>query len=265
MNKNELIKRYASDGDDKLLLAQVLDKLKIMEERNILSYTKFLNEQQRSIVEKLLAGCGHPKHAFIPVYDDVTRTVLAFLPDYMESDQLYQEEISPISVIRATYSSAKRPGHRDFLGSLMGCGIKRETIGDILVGENSCDIVIMKEILPFLLSNFDSAGRVKLSVSVIHYDKMIIPESDYKLIKDTVASLRLDSIVSSGFSISREKAAYAINAGLVSLQHQECRKSDKSVTEGNVISVRGMGKIELLKVGNKSRKGRVFISIKRYL
>ena len=87
----------------------------------------------------------------------------------------------------------------------MGCGIKRETIGDILVGENSCDIVIMKEILPFLLSNFDSAGRVKLSVSVIHYDKMIIPESDYKLIKDTVASLRLDSIVSSGFSISREK------------------------------------------------------------
>ena len=54
MNKNELIKRYASDGDDKLLLAQVLDKLKIMEERNILSYTKFLNEQQRSIVENFL-------------------------------------------------------------------------------------------------------------------------------------------------------------------------------------------------------------------
>ena len=103
MDKNELIKRYASDSDDRLLLAQVLDKLKIMEERNILSYTKFLNEHQRSIVEKLLSGFGHPSHAFIPEYDSAMRTVLAFLPDYMEPDQLNQEDISPISVIRATY------------------------------------------------------------------------------------------------------------------------------------------------------------------
>lgn len=265
MDKNELIKKYASDSDDRLLLAQVLDKLKIMEERNILSYTKFLNEHQRSMVEKLLIGCGHPKHAFIPDYVGAMRTVLAFLPDYIEPGQLYQEDISPISVIRATYSSAKEPGHRDFLGSLMGCGIKRETIGDIFVGECSCDIVIMNEILPFLLSNFESAGRVKLSISVIQCDEIIIPESDYKLIKDTVASLRLDSVVSSGFSISREKAAAAINAGLISLQHQECIKSDKTVVEGDVISLRGMGKIELLEVGNISKKGRTFISIKRYL
>ena len=265
MDKNELIKRYAADTDDRILLAQVLDKLKLMEDRNILSYTKFLNERQRSMVEMLLAGCGHPKHAFIPEYESAMRTVLVFLPDYMEADQLYHEDISPISVIRAMYSSAKEPSHRDFLGSLMGCGIKRETVGDILVGKNSCDIVIMKEILPFLLTNLESAGRVKLSVSVIQYDKMIIPESDYKLIKDTVASLRLDSIVSSGFSISREKAASAINAGLVSLRHQECTKADKAVTEGDVVSVRGVGKIELLEAGNKSRKGRIFISIKRYL
>lgn len=265
MDKNELIKRYASVSEDRLLLAQVLDKLKLMEERNILSYTKFLNERQRSIVENLLAGSGHPKHAFIPEYNGAMRTVLAFLPDYMEPGQLYQEDISPLSVIRAAYSTAKEPGHRDFLGSLMGCGIKRETIGDIFVGKGCCDIVVMKEILPFLLSNFESAGRVKLSISVIKYDEMIIPESDYKLIKDTVASLRLDSIISSGFSTSREKAASAINAGLVSLRYQECLKSDKAVTEGDIISVRGMGKIELIEVGNISRKGRIFISIKRYL
>jgi len=266
MDKNELIKRYASDSDDKLLLAQVLDKLKIMEERNILSYTKFLNEQQRNMTEKLLAACGHPKHAFIPGYEGVMRTVLVFLPDYMEPSQLYQKELFPISVIRATYaSSAKQPGHRDFLGSLMGLGIKRETIGDILVGNNSCDIVIMKEILPFLLSNFESAGRVRLSVSVIPYDEIIIPDLKYKLIKDTVASLRLDSIVASGFSLSREKAASAIKAGIVSLQYQECTKADKTVSEGDTISVRGLGKIELLEIGNKSRKERIFISIKRYL
>ncbi|NLX63532.1 MAG: RNA-binding protein, partial [Clostridiaceae bacterium] len=206
-----------------------------------------------------------PKHAFIPGYEGAVRTVLVFLPDYLELSQLYQDEISPISVIRATYaSSAKQPGHRDFLGSLMGLGIKRETIGDILVGKNSCDIVIMKEILPFLLSNFESAGQVKLSVSVIPYDEIIIPEQKYKLITDTVASLRLDSIVASGFSVSREKAASAIKAGFVSLQYQECNKADKTVTEGDIISVRGMGKIELLEIGNKSRKGRIFISIKRY-
>ena len=265
MDKNELIKRYASDSEDRLLLAQVFDKLKLMEEKNIPTNTKFLNERQRSMVEKLLAALGHSKHAFIPEYNGALRTVLSFLPDHMESGQLYEEDISPISVIRAAYSTAKEPGHRDFLGSLMGCGIKRETIGDIFVGKGSCDIVVMNELLPFLLSNFESAGKAKLSISVIKYDEIIIPEPDYKLIKDTVASLRLDSIISSGFSISREKAASAINAGMVSLRHQECIKSDKAVTEGDVISVRGMGKIELLEVGNISRKGRTFISIKRYI
>jgi len=266
MNKNELIKRYASDSEDKLLLAQVLDKLKIMEERKILSYTRFLNEQQRSMVEKLLSGCGHPKHTFIPGYEGAVRTLLVFLPDYIEPSQIYLEDISPISFIRATYSSSVKPlRHCDFLGSLMGCGIKRETIGDILVGKNSCDIVIMKEILPYILSNFESAGRVRLSLSVIQYDEIIAPQSNYKLIKDTVASLRLDNIIASGFSLSREKAISFINAGLVSLQHQECTKADKTITAGDVISVRGSGKIELIEIGNKSRKGRIFVFIKRYL
>lgn len=260
-----MIRRYASDSDDKILLAQILDKLEAMEERNVLTYTKFLNEHQRNLAERFLDGCGRPKIAFIPAYTGAMRTVLAFLPDYLDPAKLSEEDISPITCIRALYSLIKELSHRDFLGSLMGCGIKRETIGDIFVGRGSCDIVVMKDILPYLLSNFESAGRVKLDISTIPLDEIRIPDQDFILIKDTVASMRLDNVVSSGFSISRETASSTIKAGRVALQYQVCTKADKPVGEGEVISVRGMGKIELLQIGNLTKKGRTAIVIKRFV
>jgi RNA-binding protein YlmH len=184
---------------------------------------------------------------------------------YFDPEKLSDNDSSQIACIRARFSPTNEPGHRDFLGSLMGCGIKRETIGDIFVGKGICDIVVMKDILPYLLSNFESAGRVKLSVSVIPFEDISIPDPEFKIIKDTVASMRLDNIVSSGFSISRDKASSAVKSGIVALQHQVCVKSDKQVEEGDVISVRGLGKIELIQVGNITRKGRTGVVIKRYV
>lgn len=144
---------------------------------------------------------------------------------------------------------------------MLGTGIKREMIGDILVDSKSCDIIVMKEIAPYLEGNFSSAGRAKLDISVIPFDKINVPEAKYKIINDTVASLRLDSVVASGFSISREKAAEAIRAGRVFLNHLECSKIDKQVNQGDCISVRGMGRAVLQEVGNTTKKGRIRITM----
>ena len=143
--------------------------------------------------------------------------------------------------------------------------MKREMIGDILVDGSSCDIIVLKEVLPYLETSFSSAGRTRLDVSVISLDEINVPEARYKIINDTVASLRLDSIVSAGFSISREKAAEAVKAGRVYLNYLECSKSDKQVNEGDCISVRGMGKIILQQICGKTAKGRIRIVIARYI
>lgn len=81
----------------------------------------------------------------------------------------------------------------------MGCGIKRETVGDIYVSEGSCDFLVTREILPYLLQNFLSAGRTKLHVEQLPIDQIRVPEQKVKAVRDTVSSLRLDGVVSSGF------------------------------------------------------------------
>ena len=147
----------------------------------------------------------------------------------------------------------------------MGCGVKRETIGDIYVAEGRCDFLVTREVLPYLLQNFLSAGRTKLHVERIMVPDVSVPEQKVRQIRDTVPSLRLDGIVSSGFSISRGKAAEYISAGKCELNYAPCVKGDKQTAEGDVITVRGLGKIRLDAVGGNTKKGRICVEITRFL
>ncbi len=264
MIKSEIIGKYAEKTEDKLILARVMDKLQEVDRKNILSVTHFLNDHQRALAEKLLKYLKNPTHVFYGGSPDASRTVLAFLPDYMEPDQITLEGICPLACLRAKYDTSDMLSHRDFLGGMMGLGVKREFIGDILVNPGSCDIIAMKDIIPFLASNFESAGGVRLKTSVIPLDEINIPIKQHKLIRTTVKSLRLDGLVASGFSISREKASSAIQSGKVFLNHVECAKPNRNVSQGDTISFRGMGKIDLYETGNKTRKDRIAIVIKKY-
>jgi RNA-binding protein YlmH len=126
-------------------------------------------------------------------------------------------------------------------------------------------LIVLREISPFILANLNSAGKAKLKLTAIDQSRLRVPEPEFKLIKDTVASLRLDNIVSAGFSISREKASDAIRAGKVAINHLECTKTDKPADKGDRISLRGMGKIEFCEAGNLTRKGRTVVTIRKYL
>ena len=155
--------------------------------------------------------------------------------------------------------------HRDILGSLMGLGVARERVGDILVGEHSADIVASPSLRDFFLREWAQAGRVRLTVAEIGREDLLVPVLQVKNIRDTVSSLRLDAVLSSAFSMSRGRAAELIAAGRVSLDHVPCVKGDKLVSEGSVLSVRGLGRAKLTEVGGLSRKGRTGITIERYL
>ena len=92
-----------------------------------------------------------------------------------------------------------------------------------------------------------------------------IPEPEVKEIKDTLASLRLDSVISSGFRIGRSLAAQYVNAGKAAIDGLPCEKPDKAVAEGCKISVRGLGKIKLTAINGKTKKDRISVTIHRYI
>ena len=147
----------------------------------------------------------------------------------------------------------------------MGAGIARETVGDICVGSNSCDFFITTEVAPYILQNLSSAGRIKLRLEQIPLDKVYVPEPETKEIRDTLASLRLDSVIGTGFRISRSSASQYVIAGKAAINGQPCEKPDKAVEGGAVISVRGLGKIKLKSVNGQTKKGRISVLIDRYI
>lgn len=261
MDKTTLIAKAAQEPEDRLLLARVLDKYEQMERRSIPTTTSFLSPREQKLAETLLHAVGvRSGYAFDGGYPDAERKVLLFLPEWAEGTE------GELVFLRADFhGEGSKLTHRDILGSLMGLGVARERVGDILVSEHSADIVSLPSLREFFLQSWESAGRVKLSVSEIAREDLLLPQVQVKIIRDTVSSLRLDAVVSAGFSMSRGRAAELIAAGKVSLDHFPCEKGDKPVAEGSVLSVRGLGKAKLTTVGGLSKKGRIGITIERYL
>ena len=265
MTKTELLNKLARDGEERLLLARTLDKLELARNRGVPSHTGFLSPHERAAVEGLIRAEGWPSHLFTGGFADAERTVCAFLPDWLEGeDWLDGQEYNPIRAIRCTWTGGGLT-HRDFLGAILGLGLDREKVGDLLVGDGSCDVLALEDVADFLLLHLDQAGRVRLKVSPIGLDEISPPAVQVKTVRDTVSSLRLDAVASSGFSTSRGKAADLISSGKVQLNHQECLKPDRPVSEGDVISCRGFGKCVVKEVGGPSKKGRIMIVLERYV
>lgn len=256
------IEKIAKNPDDRVLLAKLWDKINTGMSKNIPANTCFLSPRELEMA-RFLFGEAEGLHAF-GGYPDAERKMLIYLPEYLEESELYAEE-SPLVCLRATFYEEDSLSHRDFLGALTGAGIARETVGDICVGKGFCDFFVTKEIVSYVEQNLESAGRTKIHLQKIPLADVVISLPETKEIRDTVSSLRLDSVVSSGFRISRGSAAEYIAAGKAAIDGLPCEKPDRLVAEGAKIAVRGLGKIRLASIGGRTRKDRISVIIERYI
>ena len=256
------IEKIAQNPEDKVLLAKIWDKINAGLRKNILASTCFLSPRELEMA-RYLFGDLEGLHAF-GGYADAERRMLVWLPEYLDESALYDDD-SPMVCLRATFWEGDTPSHRDFLGALMGAGVARESVGDICVGKESCDFFVTAEMAPYVLQNFLSAGRTRVHLDAIPLSQVEIAEPEVKEIKDTLASLRLDSVIATGFRIGRTLAAQYIEAGKAAIDGLPCEKPDKAVAEGMKISVRGLGKIKVLSVSGQTKKGRIWVVIHRYI
>ena len=256
------IEKIAKSAEDRVLLAKIWDKINAGMRKNIPANTAFLTLREIDMCRYLFGA----QEGLFPFggFEGAERQMLVYLPDYLDKDTLYEED-SPLVCLRATFFDADTPSHRDFLGALMGAGIARETIGDICVGKGQCDFFVTAEIAPYILQNFTGAGRTKVHLEQIPLSEVSAPEPETKEIRDTVASVRLDSIISSGFRIGRSAAAQYVSTGKAAIDGLPCEKPDKAVEEGAKISVRGLGKIKLRSINGQTKKGRISVVIDRYI
>ena len=265
MDKSKLLDRLGAAGEDRLLLAKVLDRAGQAQSRNIPAATDFLSPQQQALALDLLRLAGIPETGYMSLggYEGAERNILLFLPDWLEAADAGSQ--SPIRCLRASFREEEKLTHRDFLGSLMGMGIVREKVGDILVGPAGADIMVLDTVAEFLLQSWNSAGRARLAVTAIEPWEVRVPEAKCQEVRDTVSSLRLDAVASAGFRMARGKAAELITSGRVQVNWRACTKPDKLLPAGDTVSARGFGKFELTEVGGVTKKGRTSIVLKRYI
>ncbi len=171
-----------------------------------------------------------------------------------------------IAVVRAEWNAAfAHLTHRDVLGALMGLGIERDTLGDILVSAGMARILADQKMADFLCAHFTEIGAASVRTEPDSLDAIAPREERTKDINATVASLRADSVAAAGFGISRSRAAADIEAEKLKLNWKPVKNAAQAVAEGDVLSLRGRGRVEVVEVRGKTKKGRVGVSLRRYL
>ncbi len=154
--------------------------------------------------------------------------------------------------------------HRDYLGALLGLGLRREKLGDILVDEDGAQIIVAAEVSGFIQMELTTVGRVGVTTREINRAALKPLARNYREIKVTVQSLRLDTVAAHGFDLSRTKMVREIAAGKVYLNWRLCLEPSTPVCSGDMISVRGRGRVVLEQTGGQTKKGRTNLLLHRY-
>ncbi|MCS6812284.1 MAG: photosystem II S4 domain protein [Cyanobacteria bacterium] len=155
--------------------------------------------------------------------------------------------------------------HRDFLGALLGTGIVREKVGDILVqGERGAQAIVVPELVEFLAMNLTQVRSVPVNVRPIPLDELKIREPKTKAITTVEASLRLDAVASAGFGISRSKMVDLITAGDVRVNWKDVTEAKYQIKPGDLIAIRGKGRVEVGEI-MLTKKERYRIEMVRYV
>ena len=244
-------------NDEKYFISHTHDKCRECLNKNMLTETGFLGLSEQSLVLSERYDC---EYQLFGGFDDAERKMLCFLPEYPIADEDYG-----IAVLNVRISAKAPLSHRDYLGALMSLGIKRENIGDIIVSDGGAQIIIKEEIANFLLSNLFRAGHTSLECDLLPLSKLDIGEVKYKEFSKTVASLRVDCVVSAVFNMSRTKSCEAVTSGLVFVNGRETSKQSIEIDKGDKITLRHFGRVVITDIGRITRKGRTVIFGKIYM
>ena len=258
-NRNFSFLKDISD-DDKRLLSSFLEWTEMAEEKYITKYSAFLDERQCMLCEKVMSSVKYENYLLWGGYENAERKMLCVYPDYSDEDI---KNTFPMQAVTFRYRKEDKLDHRDFLGALMSLGITRGCVGDILVGEGRTSVFVKDTALQDV-RGVSKIGRVGVSIED-GFDTAAIKEPSFREITGTVASLRLDSVVSLALRLSREKAAVLIKGGSVEISHMHCEQISRTVEVGDKISVRGYGKFLIRSVDGISHKDRLHITICKYI
>lgn len=250
----------------KLLQARLADAADWVRRTGKPRSTPFLDPAEAAAAARYLTSeAADLRFALSGGYGGAERCVVLICPPYLDP-AAELAAAPPLAALAVTWPARFYTlRHRDLLGAILGLGIKREQVGDILVEEGRAQVLVLREIAPYVADNLKSGGRAPVETTPLPLAELTPPPRSVKEIRTTVASPRLDSLLAAAFGLSRTKAVPLITGERVEVDFTPVADPAAAVPPGAVLSVRGLGRARLVELGGNTKKGRVIAVLERYL
>lgn len=249
--------------EEQLLEKRFIELSRTAYHRDIVTYSDFLNLNELNILHSIPKDQLFAGYITFGGYDLAERQMAAFLPDALS----YRIENFPFRVLSLAPLYEKyteKLTHRDYLGAVLNLGIERSRLGDILVDDKRAVLFVHTDLCEFLKQELTRVRHTSILAKEIELtDFHYTPH--YEEIKGTVASVRLDSLLSLAFPSSRTRLSGLIEGGKVFVNGRLMTKNSCQVKENDVISVRGMGKFRYVEELSHTKKNRIFVVIHKYI
>lgn len=169
-------------------------------------------------------------------------------------------EQTPLAFVRL-YFKGQTPRHQDVLGSLLGLGIKREMMGDIVLNDEYADVILADEIASYVLLSLQKVGREKVRIQSVSAQELAIPEQEYQERPIVVSSLRLDAVLAEAFRCSRRVATQQVKNGDCKVNWRVVTRPGHPIESGDVISLRHRGRLKIGEQIGMTKKGRYTLTV----
>jgi RNA-binding protein YlmH len=246
-------------GPSDLIAARIGDLIERSLQQQQPVWSDFLDPLQTGEAKAVLSWSSGARGQFYGGYSQAERCRMVCFPDYYIS-----ETIQPELAFLEIQPAAAGLEHRDYLGALLALGLKREKIGDLMLTASGCQVVLVPELAEFIIINLQKVGSVAVKVTVIEAEQLSPAQQRTKEIRTTVASLRLDAVAALGFGESRTRMAREIRSERVKLNWRSVKAPDHLVNPGDIVSVKGRGRVLVRELTGRSKKGRTGIVLERY-
>ena len=231
-------------------------------QRGIAVFSDFLNLNELNIFQSLRPEFSYLKMESFGGYELAERQIAVFRP---EAPVFYADY--PVKCLKITPLNAKFAedlNHRDYLGAALNLGIDRACLGDILVEEDAAYLFCLERMADFIRDNLIRIRHTSVYVEQVEAENFHY-EPKYKEVSGTVASVRLDKLLALAFNASRSSLTGLIEGGKVFVNGKLVTSNGYEPKEGDLISVRGMGRFRFRETGGQSKKGREYVILWRYI
>lgn len=250
--------------ENDLLIAKVLDKKKICNSKNKITYTDFLNEKEQRVIEK---NVKLENAFFYGVNENADRKILVFYPEKLTEELVRKSLKNVLSGIRIILKNDQIGNyeHKNYLSALIKIGIDRGKIGDILVDDYGADIIVFDMNKEFIIQSLSELTRFrKANIDIIPIDDIKQKIDRFEESTIIVSSMRIDNIVAELAGCSRTNADEYINSEKVFVNYETVLKVSKTIFEGDIVTIRGKGKFRIDGLVRNTRNNRFVIKVNKY-